>query len=106
MEKMPLLGGAADQVFELGREDLGHSVHVGAQTLTAALGRQCWPYHGVVTVVAVGEIDADRKNGCARSQTECCRTSGQGRLFPEELDRDAVAVDIAVAQQTDDFVVA
>ena len=97
--EVPLLGGTTDQVLEPPAQLLGQAGHVVTEPpLAGQVQRRA--HDGVVA----GPLEEDGRGDerCARAQGHGHRSGRQGGLLPEEVDLDAVAVDVAVRQEADD----
>src|SRR3984957_7095369 len=96
LEHVPLLGRAPDQSLELEPQRLRDSRHVLAQP-SLSLRRNRRRDDGEV-VTARTRVTRRRDERRARAQRQCCRTSRQADPFAEELDLDAVALDVTVTE--------
>src|ERR1700722_5902794 len=103
LQHVPLLGRAPDQSLELERQRLRDSRHVLAQT-SLSLRRNRRRDDGEVVAARTG-VTRRRDQRRARAQRQRCRTGWQADSFAEELNLDAVALDVTVTEQSNDAAV-
>ena len=100
LHQVPLLGGQADELLEPTGELLGDAGDIVAQS-ALALHRQRWPDLREVPT-AGPEVHAGRHERRTGAERERGRTARHRGALAEELDRDPVTGEVAVAEQADD----
>ena len=83
-------------------QQLGDAGDVGPQPVARTLGRDRWADDAAVARAL--EVDRRRHERRAGAEREGRRTRGQRRPLAEELDLDAVALEVAVADEADELV--